>query len=116
MLAEGFIFYLATARQHEDRVRRQITRLGLTPLLSGVFVSQIGPQIQGCLKKAQLTRHLGLTKVVGDSEVDQAWACELDVSFMAVACGSRCRDYWVEKGIESYGHAVEVFAILRAGR
>jgi phosphoglycolate phosphatase-like HAD superfamily hydrolase len=102
MISTGAQFYLVTARQHEARALRQIEALRISSLMRQSFVVRISGEGESESRKHGLTRHLQLDAVVGDSEVDQAWAQEAGICFYAVECGIRCQRFWQRRGIVSY--------------
>jgi len=113
MLHEGFVFYVVTARQHEDRAIQQIKQLGLSPLISGLFVTRHSPQGKPLAPKHQLTTSLGLKAIVGDTEMDMHWAEQLGVAFFPISCGARCRGFWLERGFSPYETAASALETLR---
>jgi phosphoglycolate phosphatase-like HAD superfamily hydrolase len=113
MLREGFVFYVVTARQHEGRAVQQIKHLGLSPLISELFVTRHGPQGQPMAAKHQLTADLGLKAIVGDTEMDMDWAEQLRAAFFPLSCGSRCREFWLERGLSPYESAASALECLR---
>ena len=114
MLREGFVFYVVTARQHEGRAVQQIKQLGLSSLISGLFVTRHSPQGKPLSAKHQLTAGLGLRAIVGDTEMDMQWAEQLGVAFFPLSCGARCQEFWLERGLSPYESATSALEALRA--
>ena len=75
-----------TARQHPDRVRGEVERLGLRELVDDLLV--VAPSAAVREKGAALAR-LAPRGYVGDSETDGAAARKAGVPFVAVTTGQR---------------------------
>jgi phosphoglycolate phosphatase-like HAD superfamily hydrolase len=116
MRQDGLVFYVVTARQHEDRAVQQINQLGLSPLISGLFVTRHGPQGKPLTSKHQLTAGLGLEAIVGDTEMDMQWAEQLGAAFFPISCGARCEEFWLERGLSPYESATSALEALRKMR
>ena len=116
MLHAGFVFHVVTARQYEDRAIQQIKQLGLSPLISGLFVTRHGPQGKPLSPKHQLTAGLGLSAIVGDTEMDMQWAEQLGIAFLPISCGARCQEFWLERGVRPYATAISALEALRTLR
>jgi phosphoglycolate phosphatase-like HAD superfamily hydrolase len=102
MATEGCAFYIATARQRESAVLEQISKLGLRSRVREIFVTKLNPAGKIMRKKHELTKHLGLQAVVGDSETDHAWAGELGVRFLGLSCGIRSERFWMNQHVMPY--------------
>jgi phosphoglycolate phosphatase-like HAD superfamily hydrolase len=89
---------ICSSRQRGDVMRAQVVASGVGDFIEEVFVVEAG---SGAGKrKAAVTRGLGISVVVGDTEVDRQWAEELGVRFIPVAWGFRCGEFWREKGLD----------------
>jgi phosphoglycolate phosphatase-like HAD superfamily hydrolase len=114
MASAGFRFCVATARRYEDRVMAQVQNLGLVPLIDRFVVAPLDETGRPIATKPQLTRHLGLESIIGDSEVDEAWAKQLGIPFLAVACGIRAPEFWAGRGIEPFALSLSALGSLFA--
>ena len=106
MADDGFGFHLCTARQQEDLVIRQLSLLGIAPLIRGAHVLHLDDHGGPSKTKAEITSTLGLNAIVGDSEVDMEWATKLNVRFLALSCGARSREFWLARRVEPYEDTV----------
>jgi phosphoglycolate phosphatase-like HAD superfamily hydrolase len=116
MADEGYTFYIVTARQHESAVLDQISKLGLSSRVREIFVSNLDPAGKMVQKKHELTKHLGLQAVVGDSEPDHAWADGLGAQFLGLSCGIRNERFWMNRQIVPYENPVSALQSLRTCR
>lgn len=116
MQREDFVFYLVTARQHEDRAIEQIKQLGFTPLISDIFVTRQCQQKKPLASKHQLTAGLGLKAIVGDTEMDMLWAEQLGVDFFPVSCGARCQEFWLARGHSPYASTTSALEAVHLTR
>ena len=119
LAAEGIGLHICTARQREDLVLRQLTFVGLAQLVRSVHVVHLDGCGRSLARKACLTAGLGLSAVVGDTEVDREWAIELGATFLALSCGLRSREFWLARGIEPHSDmasAVRNFVAWEAGQ
>jgi phosphoglycolate phosphatase-like HAD superfamily hydrolase len=102
MVGFGAQFYLVTGRQHQARALRQIKALGIGAVMNQSFVAKVNEKGERQLTKSELTRNLGLNAVIGDSEVDEEWARDINAQFYAVECGIRSNKFWQQRHTISY--------------
>lgn len=102
---------ILTARQHEDRVRDQVSSLGLLHWCAEVTV--VSPDSAAEAKAAQLLMH-GCRGLVGDTESDAKAAEIAGVDFAAVSTGQRSEQYLRARGLatfDSLGGALRALGI-----
>ncbi len=92
--------FLATARRNKAHAHEQLGALGIANYFSGMYVAEPGEGAQH--HKYRITKHLSLDYIVGDTEVDWAWAAELHVTFFALHCGFRSSEWWKKRQVLSY--------------
>jgi phosphoglycolate phosphatase-like HAD superfamily hydrolase len=101
-MAQNCEFFVVTARQREAAVREQVRSLGLNSYLTEVLVARLSPVGNVARDKHELTTHLKLQAIVGDSEADQNWANQLGVQFFGVSSGIRNKAFWSKRSVTPF--------------
>jgi len=92
--------YVVTARKREEAVLDQIQSMGVSQYIQTVSI--VPPGSKASRQKAKATQKLGLTHIIGDSEVDLEWAEALHVDFFPLCCGARSDSWWQRNGWDSF--------------
>ncbi len=100
---------ILTARRHEDRVRDQVTSLGLLRWCNGVQV--VSPE-SAAEQKAAALEALGSRGFVGDTESDATAAELAGVAFAAVTTGQRAGEFLRARGLPAFDSLADALRAL----
>lgn len=92
--------FLVTARRRTEAVLAQIEAMGLSSHFQNVYV--VLPGNEAANQKTRVTCHHQLTHIIGDTEVDLAWAQALRAEFLPLNWGFRSESWWRQKGWTSF--------------
>ena len=99
-LSRKYNLYLVTGRKNIVAARKQLKLLELNNYFQEIFIA--GSYDNLAEKKYQMTKHLDLFMIYGDSGIDYEWSRLASTKFVALNCGFRNKIWWLNRGIISY--------------